>query len=44
MLFRSKERVAAFRAAGVTTLNVVPIAGTAAERVKLIETLRGLVD
>lgn len=39
-----KERVAAFRAAGVTTLNVVPIAGTAAERVKLIEELRGLVD
>lgn len=39
-----KERVAAFREAGVTTLNVVPIAGTAAERVKLIEELRGLVD
>ena len=39
-----KERIAAFREAGVTTLNVVPIAGTANERVKLIETLRGLVD
>lgn len=39
-----KERVAAYREAGVTTLNVVPIAGTAAERVKLIEELRGLVD
>jgi F420-dependent oxidoreductase-like protein len=39
-----KERVAAFREAGVTTLNVVPVAETAAERVKLIETLRGLVD
>jgi F420-dependent oxidoreductase-like protein len=39
-----KERVAAFREAGVTTLNVAPLAGTAAERVKLIETLRGLVD
>ena len=39
-----KERVAAFREAGVTTLNVVPIAETAADRVKLIETLRGLVD
>jgi F420-dependent oxidoreductase-like protein len=39
-----KERVAAFREAGVTTLNVVPVAGTAAERVKQIETLRGLVD
>jgi F420-dependent oxidoreductase-like protein len=39
-----KERLAAFREAGVTTLNVVPIAETAADRVKLIETLRGLVD
>jgi F420-dependent oxidoreductase-like protein len=39
-----KERVAAFREAGVTTLNVVPVAETSAERVKLIETLRGLVD
>jgi hypothetical protein len=28
----------------VTTLNVVPIAETPADRVKLIETLRGLVD
>jgi len=39
-----KERVAAFREAGVTTLNVVPIAATAADRVKLIETLRNLLD
>jgi F420-dependent oxidoreductase-like protein len=39
-----KERIAAFREAGVTTLNVAPVAATAAERVKLIETLRGLVD
>jgi F420-dependent oxidoreductase-like protein len=39
-----KERVAAFREAGVTTLNVAPIAATPADRVKLIETLRGLVD
>ncbi|MBX9639889.1 MAG: LLM class F420-dependent oxidoreductase [Mycobacteriaceae bacterium] len=39
-----RERVAAFREAGVTTLNVAPIAGTPAERVKLIEELRGLVD
>jgi F420-dependent oxidoreductase-like protein len=39
-----KERVAAFREAGVTALNVVPVAATAQERVKLIETLRGLVD
>src|SRR5690242_10232071 len=38
-----KERLAAFRAAGVTTLNVAPIASTAAERIKLIETLRQLV-
>ena len=39
-----KERVAAFREAGVTTLNVAPIAATAADRVKLIETLRSLLD
>ena len=39
-----KERVAAFREAGVTTLNVVPIAETASDRVKLIEKLRNLVD
>ncbi|MEV5650754.1 LLM class F420-dependent oxidoreductase [Nocardia sp. NPDC052254] len=37
------ERVEAFREAGVTVLNVVPLAGTAAERVKLIEQLRALV-
>ncbi len=37
------ERIAAFREAGVTVLNVVPLAGTAAERVKLIEQLRALV-
>jgi F420-dependent oxidoreductase-like protein len=39
-----KDRIAAFREAGVTTLNVAPVAATANERVKLIETLRGLVD
>jgi F420-dependent oxidoreductase-like protein len=39
-----KERVTAFREAGVTTLNVAPIAETSAERVKLIETLRELTD
>ncbi len=39
-----KERVAAFREAGVTTLAVAPIAATPAERVKLIETLRELID
>ncbi|MFF0499646.1 LLM class F420-dependent oxidoreductase [Nocardia aobensis] len=38
-----KERVAAFRGAGVTVLNVVPLAATAGERVKLIEQLRELV-
>ncbi|MFR9750064.1 LLM class F420-dependent oxidoreductase [Nocardia sp. 004] len=38
-----KERVAAFKEAGATALNVVPMAGTAAERVKLIEQLRELV-
>ena len=38
-----KERVAAFREAGVTVLNVVPLAATPAERVKLIEQLRDLV-
>jgi F420-dependent oxidoreductase-like protein len=38
-----KERVTAFSEAGVTTLNVAPIAATAAERVKLIETLRELL-
>ena len=37
------ERIAAFREAGVTVLNVVPLAATAPERVKLIEQLRGLV-
>ncbi|WP_435590311.1 LLM class F420-dependent oxidoreductase [Nocardia sp. bgisy118] len=38
-----KERIAAFREAGVTVLNVVPMAATPAERVKLIEQLRELV-
>ena len=37
------ERVAAFREAGVTVLNVTPLAGTPGERVKLIEELRELV-
>ena len=39
-----KERLAVFREAGVTALNVVPIAATPADRIKLIETLRELVD
>jgi F420-dependent oxidoreductase-like protein len=38
-----RERVAAFREAGVTTLNVAPIAATPGERIKLIETLRELL-
>ncbi|WP_269821897.1 LLM class F420-dependent oxidoreductase [Nocardia asteroides] len=38
-----KERVAAFREAGVTVLNVVPLAGSSAERVQLIEELRDIV-
>ena len=36
------ERVAAFRESGVTTLNVAPMAGTHAERVRLIEQIRDL--
>ncbi|WP_280471109.1 LLM class F420-dependent oxidoreductase [Nocardia cyriacigeorgica] len=39
-----KERVAAFAEAGVTVLNVVPMAATPAERVRLIEQLRSLCD
>jgi hypothetical protein len=38
-----KDRVAAFREAGATTLNVSPIASAPAERIKLIETLRELL-
>ncbi|MDH6244325.1 LLM class F420-dependent oxidoreductase [Mycobacterium sp. OTB74] len=38
-----KERVAAFREAGVTVLNVVPLGANTAERVKLIEELRSLI-
>lgn len=38
-----KERVAAFREAGVTVLNVVPMGATTADRVKLIAELRELV-
>lgn len=38
-----KERIDAFRAAGVTVLNVVPLAATAAERLEQIERLRALV-
>lgn len=38
-----KERLAAYAEAGVTVLNVAPLAENAAARVKLIEQLRGLV-
>ncbi|MGV9801129.1 LLM class F420-dependent oxidoreductase [Mycobacterium sp. NPDC003449] len=38
-----KERLAAYREAGVTTLNVVPIGETPADRVKLVEQLRNLL-
>lgn len=38
-----KEQIAAFAAAGVTTLNVTPLAPTAADRVRLVETLRSLL-
>ena len=36
------ERVAAMKEAGVSTLNVTPLAGTHAERVRLIEQVRDL--
>lgn len=39
-----KERVAAFREAGVTTLNVAPLAFETEARVRLIEQLRALID
>ncbi len=39
-----KERVAAFAAAGATTLNVMPLAADRAGRVALIEKLRAIVD
>ncbi|MEU4315810.1 LLM class F420-dependent oxidoreductase [Nocardia sp. NPDC024068] len=39
-----KERVAAFAEAGVTVLNVAPLAATAADRVKLIEQFRAICD
>ncbi|MET3641109.1 LLM class F420-dependent oxidoreductase [Prescottella equi] len=39
-----KERVAAFAAAGATTLNVMPLAADRAGRVALIEQLRSIVD
>ncbi|GGK92941.1 LLM class F420-dependent oxidoreductase [Nocardia jinanensis] len=39
-----KERVAAFAEAGVTVLNVAPLAATPADRVKLIEQFRAICD
>ncbi|MFI2230641.1 LLM class F420-dependent oxidoreductase [Nocardia testacea] len=39
-----KERVAAFAEAGVTVLNVAPLAATPADRIKLIEQFRAICD
>jgi alkanesulfonate monooxygenase SsuD/methylene tetrahydromethanopterin reductase-like flavin-dependent oxidoreductase (luciferase family) len=38
------ERIAAYRQAGVTTLNVTPLAPTLEARVRLIEQVRALAD
>ena len=39
-----RERIAAMREAGVTVLNVTPMANTHAERVRLIERVRELAS
>lgn len=39
-----RERLAAFKESGVTTLNVTPLAGSAVERTRLIERVRALAD
>jgi hypothetical protein len=39
-----RERIAAYREAGVTTLNVTPMAPTHEGRVRLIEQVRALAD
>jgi len=39
-----RDRLAAYRGSGVTTLNVMPLATTAAERVRLVERIRTLAD
>lgn len=39
-----RERLAAMREAGATTLNVTPLAGTSQQRVRLIEQVRELAD
>ena len=38
------ERIAAYREAGVTTLNVTPLAPTLEARIRLIEQVRAMVD
>ncbi|MFF5181876.1 LLM class F420-dependent oxidoreductase [Micromonospora sp. NPDC000316] len=38
------ERLAAYREAGATTLNVTPLARTHRDRLRLVERLRGLLD
>jgi F420-dependent oxidoreductase-like protein len=39
-----RERLEVLRASGVTTLNVTPMAGSAVERVRLIERIRSFAD
>jgi hypothetical protein len=39
-----RERLEVLRASGVSTLNVTPMAGSAAERVRLIERIRDLAS
>jgi hypothetical protein len=39
-----RERLAAYREAGVTTLNVTPLAPTHEARVRLIEQVRAMAD
>ncbi len=39
-----RDRVAAYHEAGVTTLNVTPLAPTHEARVRLIEQIRSLAD
>jgi alkanesulfonate monooxygenase SsuD/methylene tetrahydromethanopterin reductase-like flavin-dependent oxidoreductase (luciferase family) len=39
-----RERIAAYREAGVTTLNVTPLAPTHEARVRLIEQVRAMAD
>ena len=39
-----RERLEVLRASGVTTLNVTPIAGSAADRIRLIERIRDFAD